>query len=110
MVHCHGRGRGFESRRPRHSFFREPESIQRNTLRCRRTHFRALFARRVGSSTSSLPFAVFPHVAVGVGTLGREDRVASGHCYHSDLTAFDFFERGSLLTTTQIDHDIFLVG
>src|SRR5258708_20846307 len=50
--------------------FKEPASIQRNPLGRERTDLLALFAPFVGSSMSSLPFAVFPDVAVGLGPRG----------------------------------------
>jgi hypothetical protein len=32
--------------------------------------------------------AVVPHIAVGVGAWGREERFASCHCQHFELAAF----------------------
>ena len=42
MLHCHGRGREFEPRRPRHSF-ENLHRFRQNALECNRTHFRVLF-------------------------------------------------------------------
>jgi len=40
--------------------------------------------------------------------IGPKERFPSGHSWRFDLSAFDFIERASLLTTG--DHDIFLAG
>ena len=62
----------------------------------------ALLAPFSGLQRVPFPLLSFRTLQLVWRASGREERFAAGHRKHFDVAAFDFFERGSLLTIIRL--------